>query len=186
MQDEGGGGGSSDVGERGEASGPGERSCALKGAGGELYEFSEEAVGQGDPGDENAEFRTQREVRVERGREEKQNKASHRDRQRMTPGVRKGSPVAADVADEDHFHAEGAELAEGSDQGRDPDKGAVFVAAQRTSDEDEVDGLGSHGDALAGDHPERALAERFFGHGAAATEALRCRGLRGGQSASPG
>jgi hypothetical protein len=69
--------------------------------------------------------------------------------------------VAADVADEDHLHAERGELAKRGDEGDDPDEGAVFAAAERAADEDEVDGLRGDGDALAGDHPERALAEGF-------------------------
>ncbi len=109
-------------------------------------------------------------MRVEHGRCEQQEKSGRGDRKRVTPGARKGGAVAAHVADEDHLHAEGTELAEDADERGNADERPVFMAAESAANEDEVDRLRSHGDALAGDHPEGALTEGFLGHGPALLE----------------
>jgi len=46
------------------------------------------------------------------------------------PCAGEGSAVAADVADQIHLHAEGAEHAEGGNQCGDADEGAVLAAAE--------------------------------------------------------
>ena len=153
-----------DVDKSGEARGPRKAACSLESASGELDEFAEEAVGEGDPRDERAELGAQGKMRVEHSGAEEQEKSDSGNEERMAPGAREGGAVAAEVADEDHLHAKGGELAERGDEGGNADEGAVFAAAESAADEDEVEKLRGHGDALAGDHPERALAQRFLAH----------------------
>lgn len=87
-------------------------------------------------------------------RQNKENdKTAGTDLQSTTPGGRERLARAADIAHKNHFHAEAAELTQHVNERNNADKGTVFMAPERSADQDEVAGLEKQRDTLPGDHP---------------------------------